>query len=71
MRLEICAGDKFYYDIGIRKNNNILSKVQDRGGMLIPRYLEDFVEVCGAGNVRVLAYGSLGRERSYIDSILE
>jgi len=71
MRLEIVAKGRFYYDIGLRKRNNNLSKYVRRFDGRSPRYLEDFIEVYGKSNVRVLDYGTLIHEKEYIINLLK
>jgi len=70
IRLEIKVKDKFYYDIGLRKGNNILSKVHDRGGKMTCRFLEDFIDKVGAEQIRILAYGDCRMDVEYIQGLL-
>lgn len=71
LRLFIMVNDKFYYDIGLRKDNYTLSKTTERFGELSPRYLEDFIEKFDRKNVHILDYGCLDTEKEYIDKLLE
>ena len=70
MRLHLRVINKNYYDIGLRKGNEILSKTTERFGETQPRYLEDFIEAYGKGKIVVIDYGSLFYEKEYIDGIL-
>ena len=62
--------NKFYYDIGLRKGDKILSKTQIQMGHVCPRFLEDFIEKYGVNNIRIIDYGCLSNEKKYIDDIL-
>ena len=72
LRIELCVGDKFYYDIGLRKHGNqMLPKTFTTMGEKHPRFLEDFIEKYGRKNVKIVDYGKLHYEKEYIDKILE
>lgn len=68
MRLKIFVipEGKYYYDIGLREGNNILSKEIDGH----PRFLEDFLEKYGKENILIIDYGKLRHKKDYIDSLI-
>ena len=70
-RLHILVKGKHFYDIGLRKGNNILSKRVYRYGLLYPRYLEDFIEIYGKNKIKIIGYGKLEYEKEYINELLE
>ena len=72
MRTRLClmVNDKFYYDIGLRKGDRLLSKFVYRFSEKQPRFLEDFIEVFGKANVNIIGYGSLVKEKDYIDILI-
>ncbi len=70
-RLHIIAKGKHYYDIGLRKGNNILSNTTYQFGDKCPRYLEDFVRAFGKSKIKILGYGILLNEKEYIQSLLD
>ena len=70
-RLCIAVKGIFYYDIGLRKGNNILSKTSHQFGEDCPRYLEDFIERYGKNNIKLKSYGKLIDDEEYINSLLE
>ena len=73
--------EEFYYDVGLRGNqdatvnhelgNSGLSKTVYRWGKPVPRFLEDFVEVYGANNIRIKEYGTMSQYKSYINKVME
>ena len=69
-RLCIVVKGTYYYDIGLRKGNRILSKTSHQFGSDCPRYLEDFIEKYGKKDVVIKGYGTLLSEKEYIDSLL-
>lgn len=69
MRLWILADNKFYYDIGLRKDDTKLSKTQELFGEMCPRFLEDFIEKYGKKKIKVLDYGTI-EDTEYIDELL-
>ena len=69
-RLHIISKEKHYYDVGLRKGINILSKTHIAFGERCPRYLEDFIESVGKPNIKIIGYGTLIQEKEYIDELL-
>ena len=67
----IRVNGNFYYDVGLRRGNDILSKYHIMFSERQPRYLEDFIEINGKNNVKIISYGSLLNESDYIDGILK
>ncbi len=63
--------NKFYYDIGLRKGDKKLSKMSHQLGHDCPRYLEDFIDVYGANNIKILTYGKLWEEKDYINNLFK
>ena len=59
-----------YYDVGLRKYNNKLSKENWRWGKKTPRFFEDFVEYYGKKDIEIRDYGRLIDNREYIDKML-
>ena len=70
MRMFILVRGKFYYDIGLRREDTLLSKEHFQFGEKCPRFLEDFIDVYGNEVVKVLDYGSLSEDKEYIDELL-
>ena len=65
LKIFVIPEGKFYYDIGLREGDAILSKFIDGH----PRFLEDFIDVYGKENVVVIDYGKLKHKKAYIDSL--
>ena len=59
-----------YYDVGLRKYNQNLSKECWRWGKKAPRFLEDFIEYYHKKDIEVRDYGDLIDDKEYIDKIL-
>jgi hypothetical protein len=70
MRLTILIGNKYYYDIGLRGSDTKTSKTTRSFGEDHPRYLEDFIELCGKRKVKIISYGKLADQRKKIDKML-
>lgn len=70
-RLFIMVKGISYYDIGLRKGNNILSKTSHQMGGDCPRYLEDFIEMYDKRNIEIKGYGKLIDDKEYIDNLLK
>ena len=71
LRIELMIKNKFYYDIGLRKEDRILSKTQVQMGHKCPRYLEDFIKRYGKSEIVIIDYGCLIGEKKYIDNLLK
>ena len=57
---------EYYYDVGLRKGNEQLSKTHWVYGRKVPRYLEDWIERYGANSIVIKEYGDLEYEIPYI-----
>lgn len=62
---------KHYYDIGLRKEDNNLSKTRVTFGERHPRFLEDFIDKFGKQNVVVRSLGKLHEDATYIIKLFE
>lgn len=71
LRLHIKVGNKYYYDIGLRRDNIKLPKTQWQFGEKCPRYLEDFINKYGKSKIRIIEYGKLLEDKLYIDGLLK
>ena len=71
LRIQLQINNKFYYDIGLRKDNYQLSKTVMKFGEKQPRFLEDFIEKYGKNKIKILDYGKLIDDKKYIDNILK
>ena len=60
-----------YYDIGLRKGNETLSKTSHQFGSDCPRFLEDFIKAFGKKNIEIKDYGKLIYDKEYIDNLLK
>ena len=60
---------EYYYDIGLRKNNEILSHTHWMYGRKVPRFLEDWIREYGERNIEVCNMGGLDDERGYVERL--
>ena len=74
LRLMIKVNDKFYYDIGLRRDNKNLSRTFTTMGEEHPRFLEDFIRVYGSKKIQIIDYGKIAfdeQSMKHIENIMK
>ena len=72
LTIEVTSTQQWFSDIGLRKDGNeMLSKYIKQGGILQPRFLEDFIEKYGKENIRIANYGKFSHRQQEIDEYIE
>lgn len=59
VRVKLTGRYRWFYDVGLRDDDNILSSETIRGGRIEPRFLEDIIEEYGASQIEIQNYGTL------------
>ena len=71
MRMTLRVNGKYYYDIGLRGKHNHTSIITRSFGEDHPKFLEDFIKLCGKKQITIISYGDLVNQRHMIKKLLE
>jgi len=65
------VNNKFFYDVGLRRNDTNSPKTKIMFQEECPRFLEDYIEKYGKKNINIIDYGKLIEEKKHIKELLK